>query len=146
MTTIVPKNAIILLAASTVLYSSPAWGLSIDKGVFDQFTDAFDVGLFQGVLVDSELSIESVGDTGGTQGVNVIVDYHYDGEVIQKTIVSDDLLLTLSNGDDVVQGVNVYRGGSADAISQTAIIEGELRMQSIYNDDSVQGINVITAD
>ncbi|WP_417909320.1 hypothetical protein [Candidatus Electronema sp. PJ] len=122
---------------------TPLKSANADFAVFDQFADALNTGMFQGVQVSSEMNIESSSDDGSTQGINVIVNPSYRGNVMQVTLMEQDFLLTLSEGDKVVQGVNVYRG-SADSVTQMVAISGSVTMSSRNNTDSIQGINVIT--
>jgi hypothetical protein len=111
--------------------------------LFDQFKNA-DVAVFQGAFVAQDLAIESYQDTGSAQGLNVIKDYTAGGKVVQAAIVEADLLFDLSNGNDAVQGVNVFQGDSKDKISQVAIVDGTVTMKSRHNSGGIQGINVIT--
>ena len=138
----VKKICLVIFLAEVFL--NPLTAVSATSDIFDQFTDALNLGLFQGAAIDSELIIESTGDVGSTQGINIISDYYFNGAVVQKAIIENDLYLTLSDGDDVVQGINIYRKGSADNIAQLAIINGSVTMTSKNNSNSIQGINVIT--
>lgn len=122
---------------------TPLKSASADFVVFEQFADALNTGMFQGVQVGSAMNLESSSDNGSTQGINVIVNPSYRGNVMQVALMEQDLLLTLSEGDKVVQGVNVYRG-SADSVTQMVAISGSVTMSSHDNTDSIQGINVIT--
>lgn len=139
----VKKTCSFASLAGILLYSSAA--LCADFSVFDQFTDAFDVGLFQGVQISSELTLESYNDSGSTQGVNVIEDVLYNGSVVQVAVGEYGLSLILDDGDNVVQGVNVYRG-NAESVVQMAVISGAVTMNSLNNTGSIQGINVITGN
>ena len=112
--------------------------------VFDQFADAVESGIFQGLYLSDTLTMESVGDDQGTQGVNVVHGYTSGGKVVQHAFIEEDVSLVLSSGKDSVQGINVYRGGAAEQIKQIAIIDGTVRMSSRGHKDGVQGINVIT--
>lgn len=111
---------------------------------FDQFSDAINSGIFQGLYLSGKLTFESTDDDRVTQGVNVIHGYTSGGEIMQEAIFDDDLTLKLSRGDDVVQAINVYRGGSAEKIEQVAVVNGTVRMSSQNQGNSIQGINVIT--
>jgi hypothetical protein len=135
---------ICLIASLTVLLCNPIGSSGADFTVLDQFTEAFDSGLFQGIQAGSELSLESYGDSSGTQGLNVIATPSYSGKAVQVAVLEQNLLLTLSEGDNVVQGVNVYRG-SADSILQMTLVSGSVTMNSRSNIGSIQGINVITS-
>ena len=126
------------------IFFNPSRVISGTPDIFDQFTDALNIGLFQGVLISSELILESDGDTGTIQGVNIISGYYFDGEIIQKAIIEEDLSLVMTNGNDVTQGVNIYRGGAVDEIAQVAIIEGSVIMRSRNSNNGIQGINIIT--
>lgn len=139
----VKKTCWIASLAGIVLHSSVA--LCADFSVFDQFADAFDAGLFQGVQISSELTLDSYNDSGSTQGVNVIEDASYNGSVVQVAAVEYGISLNLENGDNVVQGINVYRG-SAESVSQMAVISGAVTMNSLNSTGSIQGINVITSN
>ena len=139
----VKKTCLIASLAGLLLYSSAA--LCADFSVFDQFADAFDAGLFQGAQISSELTLDSYNDSGSTQGVNVIEDALYNGNVVQVAAVEYDLSLILDDSDNVVQGINVYRG-SAASIAQMAVISGAVTMNSLNNTGSIQGINVITSN
>lgn len=139
----VKKTCLITLLAKLLLHSSAA--LCADFSVFDQFADALDAGLFQGAHVSSELTLDSYNDSGSTQGVNVIVNPSYNGNVVQIAAVEYGLSLNLDNGDNVVQGVNVFRG-SAESVTQMAVINGPVTVNSFSSVGSIQGINVITSD
>lgn len=123
---------------------TPLKSAGADFAVFDQFADALNTGMFQGVQIDSEMNLESSSDNGSTQGINVIVTPSYRGNVMQVVLMEQDLLLTLSEGDKVVQGVNVYRGSAADSVTQMVAISGSVTMSSRNNTGSIQGVNVIT--
>lgn len=139
----VKKTCLIASLAGLLLHSSAA--LCADFSVFDQFADAFDAGLFQGVHVSSELTLDSYNDSGSTQGINVIVNPSYNGNVVQVAAVEYGLSMNLDNGDNVVQGVNVFRG-SAESVTQMAVISGPVTVNSFSSVGSIQGINVITSD
>lgn len=121
----------------------PAGAMSADATVFDQFTDAFNAGLFQGGSVSSELTVESDADVNAVQGVNIISGYHFSGKVLQESLIEGNLSLSVLNGDGIVQGVNVYRG-SAEEIYQVAVIDGAAAIRSQGSKDGIQGINIIT--
>lgn len=121
----------------------PLKGQGADFTVFNQFADAANAGLFQGVFVANELSLESYSDDDSVQGLNVISGVSFSGKVVQIADVEGSLSLTMMEGINVVQGVNVFRG-SADEIQQTAVINGSLTMTSQNNKGGIQGINVIT--
>lgn len=135
---------ICLIASLSGILLNPLNSVGADFTVFDQFTDALETGLFQGVQVGSELSLESYSDSGSTQGINVIAIGSYSGQVTQTALIESDLSLTLSEGSNVVQGINVYRG-SPDAVTQMAVISGSVTMSSRSNVGGIQGINVITS-
>ncbi len=137
------KTCWITSLAGLLLHSSVA--LCADFSVFDQFADAFDTGLFQGAQISNELTLDSYNDSGSTQGVNVIEDAAYNGNVVQVAVMDYGLSLVLDSGDSVVQGVNVYRG-SAESVMQMAVITGAVTMNSLNNTGSIQGINVITSN
>jgi hypothetical protein len=113
-----------------------------ELSAFDQFSDAFGTGLFQGVQIGDELNAESGSSTGDIQGVNVIAG-DYGMKAVQVAIVTTNVSLSLSRGEDVIQGINIYQG-SADAITQIAVIDGSVLMTSDGSKGSIQGINVIT--
>jgi hypothetical protein len=136
------KNILALLLLS--ICSMPSWVWGQDLSVFDQFVDAFNVGLFQGAVLHNEVILESSNDVNSTQGINIIIGYSFDGRVVQKAVIEDDVSLTMSDGDGVVQGINIFRG-TADEISQIAIIDGTVTMRSQNNNGGIQGINVITS-
>ncbi len=139
----VKKTCWITSLAGLLLHSSVA--LCADFSVFDQFADAFDTGLFQGAQISNELTLDSYNDSGSTQGVNVIEDAAYNGNVVQVAVMDYGMSLILDSGDSVVQGVNVYRG-SAESVMQMAVISGAVTMNSLNNTGSIQGINVITSN
>lgn len=122
---------------------NPWQAAGADVTAFDQFTAAFDAGLFQGAQVSSELSLESEGSSGSTQGVNVIAHAAYSGKVAQVALLEQNVSLFLSGGTNVVQGINVYRG-SADSVTQLASVAGTVFMSTPNASGSIQGINVIT--
>lgn len=117
---------------------------SADITVFNQFADAANAGLFQGVFVATELTLESARDDDSVQGLNVISGLSLSGKVVQAAELEGGLVMTMTEGINVVQGVNIYRG-SADEIQQIAVINGTLTMTSSNNKGSIQGINVITS-
>jgi hypothetical protein len=123
--------------------SMPSWVWG-SLSVFDQFVDAYNVGLFQGVAIYNEVILESNNDVNSTQGINIIVGPSFDGRVVQKAVIEESVLLSMIDGDGVVQGVNVFRG-TADEISQIAIIDGAVTIRSQGNNGGIQGINVITS-
>jgi hypothetical protein len=120
----------------------PLKSMAADLAVFDQFADAFGAGLFQGMQSSSEVRFDSYSDDGNTQGGNVIATY-YSGKVVQIALVESSLTLTMSEGNSVIQGVNVYQG-NADSITQMTVISGSVAMSSQNNTGGIQGINVIT--
>lgn len=138
----VKKTCLITLLAG-LLHSSAA--LCADFSVFDQFADAFDAGLFQGAYVSSELTLDSYNDSGSTQGINVIVNPSYNGNVVQVAAAEYGLSLNMDNGDNVVQGINVFRG-IAESVTQMAVISGPVTVNSFSSVGSIQGINVITSE
>lgn len=123
---------------------SPLQSAGADLAVFDQFTEAFGAGLFQGVQIGSELNIESEGSSGSIQGVNVITNVSYSGKIAQAALLEQDVLLLMSGGNNVVQGINVYQG-NADSVTQIASVAGSVTMSSLNNAGGIQGINVITS-
>jgi hypothetical protein len=124
-----------------VLLPVSAW--SADSAVFDQFTDAFNAGLFQGGSISSDLTVESEADVNTAQGVNIISSYNFSGKVLQEALIEGNLAMSLLNGDQVVQGVNIYRG-TAEEIYQVTVINGAAVIRSQGSKDGLQGINVIT--
>jgi hypothetical protein len=137
------KEICLIVSLAGILFN-PLIAVCADFTVFDQFTDAYDAGLFQGVQVGSELNLESYSDSSSTQGINVITNSSYSGKAVQVASIEYDLSLITSEGDNVVQGVNIFRG-SADAISQMAIINGVVTLTSRNTSGGIQGINVITS-
>ena len=137
------KTCWIASLAGILLHSSAA--LCADFSVFDQFADAFDAGLFQGAQISSELTLESYNGGGSSQGVNVIEELSYNGSVVQVAAVEYGLSLILTEGDNVAQGVNVYRG-TAQSVAQMAVISGAVTMTSSNSSGSIQGVNVITGN
>ncbi len=137
----VKKTCLAVLLTGIVLNPLRAMGQLSDT--FDQFTDALSVGLFQGAAISSELILESIDDTDMIQGVNIISGFNFNGGVVQKTIIENDLSLLLESGDDVVQGINVFQGGAADEIAQTVTVDGTLAMSSRNSSNTIQGINII---
>ena len=133
--------AAISLAAAFLI---PSAVLSETYDEFDQFTDALTVGIFQGIHIYNDLEMISENDGGTTQGLNVIYNYAPADSVVQKAVIDENLSLTMSGGDNVVQGVNVYRGEDAEEIAQMAFISGTLTMHSAGNNGGIQGINIIT--
>lgn len=135
----------ICMAASLAgMLLMPLQGKGADITVFDQFADAANAGMFQGVFVANELAVESYSDDDSVQGLNVISGVSFSGKIAQAADVEGGLSLTMTDGINAVQGVNVFRG-SADEIQQIAVINGTLTMASSNNQGSIQGINVITS-
>lgn len=134
--------AIISLAGVMFMLSSPFKATGADMSAFDQFADAFGSGLFQGVMVGSELSLESNYSNGTVQGINVISG-DYNVNAMQVVAVTGDVSLSLSGGEDSIQALNIYQG-SADGITQIAVIDGSVTMTSSNSNGGIQGINVIT--
>ncbi|MCW5198264.1 hypothetical protein VU07_01015 [Desulfobulbus sp. F4] len=133
----------IYLAASLAwMLFIPREGFSADITVFDQFSDAFGAGLFQGIQVGGIVQLESYSDSNSTQAVNVISYSGYSGSAVQIALSDYDVTLTMGDGDNNVQAVNAYKG-SADFIKQIAVINGAVTMISRSNVGSIQGINVI---
>jgi len=130
-----------LISLAGILLLNPLRAMGGDISVFDQFADAFGSGLFQGVQINSELSLESVYSTGTVQGINVIYG-NYDMKAVQVAEVTSDVTLSLVGGENAVQGVNIYKG-SANGITQIAVIDGSVTMISSNNNGGIQGINVI---
>jgi hypothetical protein len=124
------------------LLLNPFRTVAADLSAFDQFSDAFGTGLFQGVQIGDEFNAVSESSTGDVQGVNVISG-DYGMGATQVAIVTANVSLSLSRGEDVIQGINIYQG-SADAITQIAVIDGSVLMTSDGSKGSIQGINVIT--
>lgn len=122
----------------------PLQGKGADITVFDQFADAANAGMFQGVFVANELALDSYSDDDSVQGLNVISGLSFSGKIVQAADVEGGLSLMMTEGINVVQGVNVFRG-SADEIQQIAVINGTLTMTSRDNQGGIQGINVITS-
>jgi hypothetical protein len=120
----------------------PAWCQGM-HGVLDQFADAVESGIFQGLYLSDKLTIESAGDDGVTQGANVVYGYTSDGRVVQEAILDEDVSMKLSGGDGVYQGINVFRGGAAEKVEQLAIVNGTVRMSSRDQEGGVQAINII---
>lgn len=134
----VTAGVLLLLAHSSVVRGQEACD------VFDQFADAVESGVFQGLYLSDKLTMESVGDDRGTQGVNVVHGYTFGGKIVQQAVIEEDVSLVLSYGKDSVQGINVYRGGAAEQIKQVAIVDGTVKMSSRGHEDGIQGINVVT--
>jgi hypothetical protein len=133
---------IISLAGLAFELLSPFRAAAVDMSVFDQFADAFGSGLFQGVLINSELNLESNYSSGNLQGINIISG-NYNVNAVQVAAVTSDVFLSLSGGENTVQALNIYQG-SADGITQIAVIDGSVTMTSSNNNGGIQGINVIT--
>ncbi|WP_417915433.1 hypothetical protein [Candidatus Electronema sp. JM] len=125
------------------VFLSPWQASGADVTAFDQFTAAFDAGLFQGTQISSELSLESEGSSGSTQGVNVIAYTAYSGKAAQVALLEQGVTLFLSGGNNVVQGINVYRG-SAESVTQLTAASGAVRLSAPSTSGSIQGVNVIT--
>ncbi|WP_417912819.1 hypothetical protein [Candidatus Electronema sp. TJ] len=137
----------ICLAASLAgVLLMPLKSKSADLTVFNQFVDAANAGLFQGVSAANELTLDSYSDGDSVQGLNVISGVTFSGKVVQVADIEGSLSMTMAEGDNIVQGVNIYRGGNADEIQQVAVVGGALVMTSRNNKDGIQGINVITSN
>jgi len=138
------KICLTIVFLAGALSSSLQQASCADVAVFDQFTAAFDAGLFQGAQIGSALRLESEGGSGSTQGVNVIASAASIGKVTQVALLEQDVSLLLSGGNNVVQGINVYRGDNADSVTQLTVVTGTVFMSASNNSSSIQGINVIT--
>ena len=125
------------------VFLNPWQAAGADLAAFDQFTAAFSAGLFQGTQISSELSLESEGSSSSTQGVNVIAYTAYSGKAAQVALLEQGVTLFLSGGNNVVQGINVYRG-SAESVTQLTAASGAVRLSAPSTSGSIQGVNVIT--
>jgi hypothetical protein len=132
-----------LIISLAGLLLSPLKAMAIDTSAFDQFTDAFGAGLFQGVLISNELDLELDNGNGNVQGINVISG-NYTTKAVQVAQLTSDVSLSLSGSDNSIQGLNVYQGTANDGITQIAVVEGAVNMISSGNTGSIQGLNVIT--
>jgi len=133
---------LISLAGIVLELLSPCKATAADMSVFDQFADAFDSGLFQEVIIGSDLSLESNYSNGNLHGINIISG-NYNMKAVQLAAVTGDVSLSLSGGENTVQALNIYQG-TADGISQVALIDGSVTMTSSNSNGGIQGINVIT--
>ncbi len=136
------RSKFCLIISLAGFFLSPFNATAVDISVFDQFADAFGSGLFQGVLISSELDLESDNGNGSVQGINIISG-NYDSMAVQVALVTSDVSLNLSESDNAIQGLNIYQG-TANGITQIAVVDGTVTMTSSGNNGGIQGINVIT--
>ncbi len=119
-------------------------GLGFAQVGFDPF-EGLTAGISQGLEVGTDLMLTSDFDERNTQGGNIIIGQ--DIESFQGALIHDDLDLTMSDGVDNIQGVNVMRGKVAILSFQGASLPNNLStiwIESNNNSNSVQGVNVVT--
>ena len=116
-------------------------GLGFAQVGFDPF-EGLTAGISQGLEVGTDLILTSDTDERTTQGGNIIIGQ--DIESFQGALIHDDLDLSMSNGVDNIQGLNVMRGKVAVLSFQGASLTDNIWIESKNNSNSVQGVNVVT--